>query len=399
MLINLHYAEKETPGHPWQDLWGILTAIEDIYARYPERFGTAAQRQELEKNLTHYIATHEHCLNKPDFYQYFVGQLAARGLNPFHDQSIAIVGGWVKWGTQTERGWVPKKTYDAADPLLACFAEFHDISIPSKGEAFTITNALEMTGGKKLDYVITGNVLNDPENYWGDDTLLACAKILKCGGKAIHMLGYGEDFHSGHIGNPYLHQLGGQSHCYNIPEGAYVCNRRRGGDATEMMVLEQTRDATPTKRTHRFYRQTMDYDPEHIENHALTTSSGDVSIRLGDLFRHIANHPERLDAMPEFSITELIHPPKTQDLRSGDAKALLRQEGFSPPEGISITEGQPLSTETIEQIKNSFIAWRDGVIRTLGLQLKQSGPATTTTERISISSEKILGGGKEGVSI
>jgi hypothetical protein len=117
----------------------------------------------------------------------------------------------------------------------------------TKGGILKADNALAMTDGRKVDYVVTGNVLNSPDNYEPDDMILACANLLKRGGRAIHLLAYGEGKSFSWIGNHDLEAFAGQMHLYNIPEGDYRPQAMAEIGNTQMMVLEQAREVQHTR--------------------------------------------------------------------------------------------------------------------------------------------------------
>lgn len=213
------------------DLAGIALFINELYgSQRPEdrgRFGTDAQRGELERFVREQYRG-PISLDYAGFFDAFVTKLESMKLNPFKGMKVAFVGGYPHDGDQP--------TTRAAAPLERLFTLYH-IAKPTVGHIHT-ANVGDMARamGGKVDCVITGNAVNDPDNHTNDDTLLACASLTKKGGRVIHMLNYGEAYESKHIDDPKLISFAGQKLARNIPPGPYM------QFDTQAMILEQVNE-------------------------------------------------------------------------------------------------------------------------------------------------------------
>lgn len=249
-LIPIEYplppAYEIEPG--LADKVGLAIALNDLFDREPQRFGTKEQRQ----TLCQFVRQHMHgleTLNDQTFYQALNQEIRRMEIgNPLEGIAIAFVGGY-----HFHYGDASSTTIDAFPILYGhpCHVDaFYDIAEATMGGArLTTANAPQIAKAGKVDYLITGNVINSPSNPDNDDAILACASLVKKGGHVIHMLNYGEDATTGHIDHPALITLAGQTHLWNQPPGPY---RRYD---TDIMMLKQEHEVTHTPETLAAYRE------------------------------------------------------------------------------------------------------------------------------------------------
>lgn len=229
----------------YQDLWGLVIAINDIYDRHPEKFGSPETRRLLKAEINTYIddflaepdgtpsTSSPWCImGEPEFYEFVADRLKQHGLNPFAETKLTTIGTYNEGLGDTLK---------AAKPLLKLFEKVTTI-ISQNGNILTTQNAATYAAAK-MDYVITGNAINDPILRTPEDSFIACGMLLKKGGRAIHMLEYGSDSKVV-FDHPDLCSKAGQQHLYNIPPHPF------SSMGTKAMVLEQVREiehAAPAK--------------------------------------------------------------------------------------------------------------------------------------------------------
>lgn len=250
------------------DLSGVLAVINDIYDRHPEKFGSEKIREALKKDLAKHlqggILQRKSSVLKDEFYQYFAKRLDHYGLHPFDDTSLTFVAGWAH-GTST---------LEAAEPLLKRFQRFQNLK-----EILTTGNALNLVNRERADYVVTGNVVNNPDNTDTTDTMLACANMAKKGGRVIHLLSYGEDILRHVIDDEKLHELAGQKHLHNEPAGPY--NGLLG--MTKLMMLEQLREVEHSTEVSASYQKAKQKNPGMVISDNRFYSTGAVSEKSNEI--------------------------------------------------------------------------------------------------------------------
>lgn len=279
----------DTRQPPHQDIWGVLTVVNDVYARFPDRFGTLAQ----QKALKDFVANNTYPLDSQKFFDGFVKKLNQLELKPFADMKIAILGAHDE----------SRSTISSAISLLyqGHFAECWDMNDSKGGARLTLKEAggiAENSGG--FDYVITGNVLNSDINTIPQDTILSCATIAKQGARIIHMLGYGEFRDRGHIDNKWLLEVAGQRHHYNVPEGKYRYLGNSSG--TQMMVLEQELSLKHSPASVAFYQDYRSWQEAKAPERPLGT------LQLRDVMMYFLDHPERLSVLQGHSLLTIANP-------------------------------------------------------------------------------------------
>ncbi len=211
--------EKLAPYfHP--DELGVLCALNSAIARLPYETGKAISNTIFALPLPHSVTEGSAYLDK------IIQAFADHQAKPFAGTSLALVGCVDPISHQT--------TLARVMPLLEG-ATCYDISKAATGEFLTSDNALRMTGGNKVNYLISGNVLNAPDNPSPQDTFRACGHLLKKDGLAIHMTGYGESVPGMQFDDKRLLDRAGQEHLYNYPDTRY----NTGRETTIAMVFLQ----------------------------------------------------------------------------------------------------------------------------------------------------------------
>ncbi|MFZ4126014.1 MAG: hypothetical protein ACOYJ2_08125 [Rickettsiales bacterium] len=191
---------------------GLLVVLNDLWKREPVRFGVdeAARNQlfqEIEQTLINGIS------DRRFFAPTIIAEIfKRRHINPLEDISIINVSPValheLKW-----------------KPLTDLCSSYQPIAAVKglDGTHVTTANANQLTGGAKVDYVITGNVINYPDNKDPADTIRACAMMLKKGGKSIHLLDIGSDTHEAIIMNKSGAYNQAEQHFFGlIPEGSCI---------------------------------------------------------------------------------------------------------------------------------------------------------------------------------
>lgn len=233
----------------YADLAGILTVLNDIFDKSDPadlepgewaRFGNEEQRARLKQA----VSMIPYPITSLSFWQDLQDDIRDLGIeNPLKGLSIAFVGG----RAHGDRGY--ESTIKSAWPITHGYGTCHFDVVHqydgSQGNQLTIQNSLKVLekGLNRVDYVVTGNVIN-ADDCVADDTMLACSNITKAGGRIIHMLNYGEEKDRGIIGDAALQNYAGQRHVRNVPKGAY---RPYGNETgTHIMFLDQEREVQHT---------------------------------------------------------------------------------------------------------------------------------------------------------
>lgn len=209
------YKDLDIAGIRYDDL-GPLLVLNDLWAREPERFGAdEAARTALQKDIRHLLGSNignNRFLPSREIAQCFTDH----GINPLEGVSIINVSPQdvhaIKWRPLTQM---------CGEGNYITIAEASNLQSPY----LKTTNAAEMAGNRKVDYVITGNVLNYQCNTDPADTIRATAMMLKKGGRAIHLLDMeGTPEHSEKvISNRFEdYTLAGQKFLGFLPEGLSV---------------------------------------------------------------------------------------------------------------------------------------------------------------------------------
>ena len=177
----------------------VLCVVNDLYKKHPERFGPPEVREQLEIDVADFMKEREKKDKNSDFMKDILVFLNEKfdeyGINPLSQTRITFVAC---------RGEI----IEEAAGFFDHFEAFNDIH-PDRGSALFTENWQDFSKEGKYDYVLTGNVLNTPNNFRAHNVFAACACILKKDGIGIHALGFSNDnfervFHEG------LHVMCGQ---------------------------------------------------------------------------------------------------------------------------------------------------------------------------------------------
>lgn len=334
-----------------QDELGVLIALDERLAamgippeaaqklaqlRTPWRHPDDRMRQKNVRQKQRYFLDVQEVLDRYD-------------LHPFRGQSVGVLGCYDMYDS--------KHTLTTIEPLLK-EAEVTDLSRQKTGSFLETGNASAVAGGRKFDCLITCNVINAPDNPRNYDTILAVANLLKQGGKAVHMLMYGERRYSQWVEEEGLQRYAGQRHLHNYPEGAYRPHHR--ARITRAMVVEQVHEVAHTPATAELYISKLGSARGWIESNAqrpIVSSNRDARFTAGRAYAYLSEGPEHLGELGRFSLVDL-----TKDFTKMDAKSLSaffredrRQEG----------DGQALKDRALGDARKKLIAERDEVIRGL----------------------------------
>ncbi len=221
------------------DQAGILQIINDLFLRQPERFGDVGTRTEIKKLVdAQFQAFHDKRteIQRPIFYDNYhqlrkekraiVANLFSNVAGIFKQHcpdalkgiSIAVVG-------FDAPNYVSKRTGEhravftpSSKALFDMFDKVYDFYPGRNDDQFSLTAIDAKYADTKVDYVVTGNVLNDPAHSNSSHfVFLAAARMLKKGGRAIHLLGYSNHFYDLHINNPTMIALAGQKRIAALP--------------------------------------------------------------------------------------------------------------------------------------------------------------------------------------
>ncbi|MBN8542905.1 MAG: hypothetical protein J0M34_01420 [Alphaproteobacteria bacterium] len=151
--------------------------LNDLYDQHPERFGDASTQEQLKSEIQEAINTRleDYPFSNYRFVKDLVRIFQAHNVNPLSDTSIAYISPYAYM-------------QDTFGPLINMCASYTETGTC---EHLYTHNADQVTGGKKVDYVISGNVINHYHNTTPLDTLIACGMMLKKDGRAIHLIDYG----------------------------------------------------------------------------------------------------------------------------------------------------------------------------------------------------------------
>ena len=155
MLIEAEKIQRKASGRTPADIEGIIVAINDVYDRFPEKFGNESKRTRLKNDIRQFLSEPR---VPEDFFSFFAKAMENVGIaNPFASLSLAFVGGYDshdKYGNRVKPGHdAPVRcTYDAAMPVISMFGRFHDIAVHKTGLLET-ENSLAVIGGNVADRV------------------------------------------------------------------------------------------------------------------------------------------------------------------------------------------------------------------------------------------------------
>lgn len=180
------------------DEFGFLIAL-DKDLRDRMHSGPDGIPYEVSRQLTNAIGGLQMgpppALSAEAYFKQLADMLARHNIEPFKGKSMAVVGFYDPLHKSTLRRidarLLPKQLFDIAPETTG-------------GRLLTPENALALTDNAKVNYLITGNVVNAPNfdllrngqahnNTNPVDVIRASAILLKQGGYAIHLCGYGGD--------------------------------------------------------------------------------------------------------------------------------------------------------------------------------------------------------------
>jgi hypothetical protein len=405
MLMEMKWYDAYSMGDGAADLWGLWAMINDVYARHPEKFGSEEVRASLKQDIDEYLGKEHrnHSILEPKFYEFFVERLEHYKLQPFADISCAFVAPDDEAIAVARPLLKQFKAFDMVAGLYTDRVSYTDArkddapqSCHSKGDWINMDPA----NGPKHDYVLTGNVINDPHSdHMQVSSMVACGMITKKGGRVMHILTYGEDNPTNHVGDPMLHKLAGQELvCYD-PPGRYIPNTspywRWQGEHTNLMVLEQRGNVVQPSRTCQLYYDYANAREEIMMHSRIKNSAGDISFTFEEYFDHFMNNPEALKALEEIGcnyISNMARKGGIAGMGWGKLSAAIYMSGFHPKDRGSISyslldnyvmkiDDKVPSKEVQQEIREEFSAWWDEKITAIAKEMKRTPEQKITDER------------------
>ncbi len=151
-------------------------AVNHLFETRPESFGSPSMRANLIAETEAFLDQYESEETKglAPILPFLSGLFKRHGVNPFSDIRLAFLGGEI---------------YN--QKICDMFAHFLDLQ-PTRTEGLRLSNVDHFMAQGKYDYVISGNVVNDPGVKQPDDVFAASASMLKTDGVAIHGISYGD---------------------------------------------------------------------------------------------------------------------------------------------------------------------------------------------------------------
>lgn len=138
---------------------------------------------------------------------------------------------------------------DPNQTLLQRFHKVYDFYPDRNDGALTLQNIESHYPHVRVDYVVTANVLNSPfERRHAQEIFLASARLLKTGGRAIHLVGYSSDNYELHVSNPSIIAQAGQRVIAALPmtfaKVGFLGDYDRSG-CKDFIIFEQVHGVAP----------------------------------------------------------------------------------------------------------------------------------------------------------
>lgn len=358
-LIPLEMDEKWLI-HP--DIYAVLFAINDYFSRHPDRFGDGSQFDKLHMELQ--IATAEFLNHRPRRQKRDTVPIPILPIDEEYCSKVSdIFRNFAKPDALKGMriGYVAQSpdAKDAVANIANMFGAYYDIHERETGK-LTLQNGMGLVEYQKLDYVLTGNAINDPTVTDEIQTgfHLACANLLKQGGRVVHMLNYGEGLPKGYLEHKLAFEMAGQKHLFNLPEGPYIPEPKyvdedhtsNAQHSTRVMFLEQVREVRfRDDKASEWLQHAIDAEKVAGANSPRIRAGGQQhQITQAEFHHYMATHPKRLAKLgwPEWSDMQ-IAPGSAND---GQLTALQAKFGF---QGIS---------------GYAYGAWRDNLIHEIELE-------------------------------
>lgn len=210
ILIPQCLDEYGSKFHPDEVL--LHVTINDLFGRHPEKFGSAEihhiLQQEIKEGMANALAVPS---EKRTILPLLGALFSTRGLQPLSGISLAFLA-------------CNDRTYNDMESLRSSLGLFTDLD-PKRTEALNFENAIQCASNGRYDYVLTGNVLNDPKLQFYGSTVpviqTGIANMLKKGGLAIHGLNYSGDHYDQIIDKTLLKFIGQEVQQQINPRGNY----------------------------------------------------------------------------------------------------------------------------------------------------------------------------------
>lgn len=198
-------------------------AINHLYETAPEKFGDTQLRAYLRYSVTKYLSgvSCRDPFGQPTLLPFLGRLFESYSVNPFADIRLAYLGG---------SDYFPHSIFgDDSSKLREMFGKFRDFN-PTRTQGITSENSKNFLTSGKYDYVITGNVLNDPRVEDVKSVFAGCANMTRPGGLIIHGIGY-----SNHHYNLILNRVFHDACCQKRIDDNYP---KHHGDPERGLVLD-----------------------------------------------------------------------------------------------------------------------------------------------------------------
>lgn len=262
------------------DQMAIYVLLNLLYKDRPEKFGNPDTQTLLKEEIHGLIAS------KKIKYQPLIGEIGLlfqkHQINPLEDISVCFIGA----DDPDNVCIITPET----EPLTSLFKNLRVLNAKNGREQYLHIDTYEkIMNGEKFDFVLTGNVLNDPKCRWPIGLFAACANITKQGGHTIHLTEYGSTYIGGaNYGEAYTASL-----AIN-----YFCGLKID-DAQRKQVTESRWNETLVDGLDHHYITARKYSDRVTTEEQIMWAQRYLSNRswtsLYPLLRHIAMHPEILD--------------------------------------------------------------------------------------------------------
>lgn len=206
--FHVHDRSIVDPALVTPDQAGIVLVINQLFEKQPERFGDADNRKKIADDVRAIIAAKH---KKSVFLGKLAEVLKTHAPHALSDISITLVG--MDDPAYLTRYLKPEWAVFSEDaaPLMAMFATIHDFNPARNTPAFSLHKVVNDYPDTKVDFVVVGNVDNDPDTRYWNLILPAAARMLKTGGSSIVLSGYSSDSYDNYIRNNYMQMLCGQT--------------------------------------------------------------------------------------------------------------------------------------------------------------------------------------------
>ena len=220
--------QAKRPGFRFNTNEALLCiAINHQFILEPELFGNTIKREKLKIEIQNYILSTDHLppWGRP-ILPFITALFDYHDIQPFKDIKMAFLNGYD----------IDESVWDQEmEGLGRKFNRFTCYDF-MRASGLTIETSITPDECSQYDYVLTGNILNDPSRQDIKEIFAACANLAKKDGLVIHGLNY-STAHQQDILSEEFHRICGQFRLDQGPE-TYIGNQ----GIIDAMVLWQKED-------------------------------------------------------------------------------------------------------------------------------------------------------------